>query len=173
MGEGESLGNRILAGIIICLGIAVAIAWFEGLGLGTEEINQAFENPDLITSLSESTFGYLLVPYSLLSATGAVVPIFAWGTGGFIGGLITKRPDKGLLVGLVSVGIAWIVFSFLSGVLAGFSFKKSISVLANQAGGLEKDLITACLAAAVPAALGGIITRERKIEIQPVDRLRE
>lgn len=157
--------KRILAGIIICLGIAAAIAWFEGLGLGTEEINQAFENPNLRSALTESTLSYLLVPYSLYNGTGTLVPIVAWAAGGFVAGLVTKDPGKGLFVGLLSVGIAWIAFSYLSGAIAGLSFRESILALAQQAKGVEKDLITAGLAAAVPGIIGGAITSEGKVKV--------
>lgn len=164
------MAKRILAGIVICLGIAVTIAWFEGLELGVEEIENAYEDPNLRSALTESTLGYLLIPYSLYEGTGAVVPIVAWAAGGFVAGLITKSPSKGLLVGILSVGIAWIVLSYLSGTLAGLSFRESLSALVHQARGMEKDLFTALIAVVIPSIIGGAITKKEKVEIIPMGK---
>lgn len=165
--------KRVVAGIIICLAIAMGIAWVEGLGLGTEEVEQAFDDPNLRENLTKSTLGYLLIPYSLYSSTGTFIPIFAWAAGGFVAGLVSKSSGKGVFIGLVSVGIAWLALSYLSGVLAGLSFTESISALTQQAEGIEQDLIVAVLAAAVPGYIGGTITSDQKVEVVPMSRPEE
>lgn len=164
------MAKRVLVGIVVCLGIATAIAWFEGLSLGTETVNQAFQNANLRVSLAKSTLSYLLIPYSLYSGTGALIPLLAWAAGGFVAGLITKSLGKGLLVGFLSVGIAWLLFSYLTGVFADLSFQQAIRALASQARGMEKDLLAASAAAVVPAIIGGAITAEEKVKILPVQR---
>jgi len=123
--------GSIIGGTIICLIVAIAIVYFQGLGLGAEEIKQAFEDPEAGKLLASSFLSYLLTPYSMYNAFGVLLPMVAWVLGGFLGGLISRSPGKALIMAILSVAVVWVVLGFISGSMAGLSFEQTIHTLVD------------------------------------------
>lgn len=154
--------GSLAGGIIICLIVAIAIAFFQGLGLGTEEIKQAFEQPEAGKLLASSFLSYLLTPYTMYNSFGALLPIIAWAVGGFVGGMIARSSSKAVIMAILSVVIAWVVLGFVSGSMAGLSFEQTIRTLIDGVKGMEKNLTVAFVACLAGGIFGVAITKGGK-----------
>ena len=166
--------GSLAGGIIICLIVAIAIAFFQGLGLGTEEIKQAFEQPEAGKLLASSFLSYLLTPYTMYNSFGALLPIIAWAVGGFVGGMITRSSSKAVIMAILSVAIAWVVLGFVSGSMAGLSFEQTIRTLVDDVKGMEKNLTVAFVACLAGGIFGVAIAKGGKSkELERLERKRE
>ena len=151
--------GSIIGGTIICLIVAIAIVYFQGLGLGAEEIKQAFEDPEAGKLLASSFLSYLLTPYTMYNVFGVLLPMVAWVLGGFLGGLISRSPGKALIMAILSVAVVWVVLGFISGSMAGLSFEQTIRTLVDGVKGMEINLAVAFVACVVGGIFGGAITQ--------------
>lgn len=151
--------GSLAGGILLCLIVAIAIVYFQGLGLGTEEIKQAFEDPAAGKLLASSFLSYLLTPYTMYNTFGVLLPMVAWVVGGFLGGLISRSPGKAVIMAILSVAVVWVVLGFISGSMAGLSFEQTIHTLVDGVKGMEKNLAVAFVACLAGGIFGGTITR--------------
>ena len=154
--------GSLAGGILLCLIVAIAIVYFQGLGLGAEEIKQAFEDPEAGKLLASSFLSYLLTPYTMYNTFGVLLPMVAWVVGGFLGGLIARSPGKAVIMAILSVAVVWVVLGFISGSMAGLSFEQTIRTLVDGVKGMEKNLAIAFVACLAGGIFGGTITRGGK-----------
>ncbi len=150
--------GSLVGGILLCLIVAIAIVYFQGLGLGTEEIKQAFEDPEAGKLLASSFLSYLLTPYTMYNSFGVLLPMVAWVVGGFLGGLIARSPGKAVIMAILSVAVVWVVLGFISGSMAGLSFDQTIRTLVDGVKGMETNLGVAFVACLAGGIFGGAIT---------------
>lgn len=168
------MGGSTAGGVILCLVVAIAIVYVQGLGLGVEEIKQAFEQPAAGKLLASSFLSYLLTPYTMYNSFGALLPMVAWAVGGFVGGMIARSPSKAVIMAILCVAIAWVVLGFISGSMAGLSFEQTIRTLVDDVKEMEKNLAVAFVACLAGGIFGGAITKgEKNKKLEGLEKERE
>ena len=142
---------RVLVGTLFCLAAAILIVFFVSLGNDMESIAALGS-----TSIFTSIFALLLSPLtSVLMGYWSVFAALA--VGGLIGGLLTKSPIGGLLMGLLSCGIILILFL---GITIGFDLSLWWSWVQGVDSSIVADLALCAGIMGGVGAIGGKLTAE-------------
>ena len=142
---------RVLLGTLFCLAAAILIVFFVSLGNDIENIAALGS-----TSIFTSIFALLLSPLtSVLMGYWSVFAALA--VGGLIGGLLTKSPTGGLLMGLLSCRIILILFM---GITLGFDFDLWVAWVQAWDSSIVADVALCAGIMGGVGAIGGKLTAD-------------
>lgn len=144
---------RILAGLLFSLAASILIIFFVTLGYTLSEF------PELGTSsMFLVVFAVLLNPLTAIDM-GIWSVIAAIAVGGFIGGLISKSPTSGLMVGLLSFVVIFILFL---GLTVGFDIGAWVLWVTTHGSNVAFDLLLCVAIFAGTGSIGGKLTAEKE-----------
>lgn len=145
---------RILAGLVFSLAASILIVFFVTLGYDLS----AFSSLGT-TETYKVVFAVLLSPLTAINMSIWSV-IAAIAVGGLLGGLISKSPTSGLVVGLLSFAAIFILFL---GLTLGFTnFSGWLTWVETYASSIAIDLLLGAALFAGTASIGGKLTAEKE-----------
>ena len=145
---------RILAGLLFSLAASILIVFFVSLGYDVSGFT------DLgTTETYKIIFAVLLNPLTAINL-GHWDVIAAIAVGGLLGGLISKSPTSGLLVGLLSFVAIFLLFLGLS--LGFTNFSGWLTWVETNASNIALDLLLCAAIFAGTASIGGKLTAEKE-----------
>lgn len=142
---------RILAGLLFSLAGSILIVFFVSLGYDTSGFTALGT-----TETDKIVFAVLLNPLTAINLSHWDV-IAAIAVGGLLGGLISKSPTTGLLVGLLSFIV--IFFLFLGLTLGFTNFSGWLTWVKYN---IALDLLLCAVLFAATGAIGGKLTAEKE-----------
>lgn len=142
----------MIVGTLFCLVAAILIVFFVTLGYQTTNFPE-LGNP----AHYQAIFALLLNPLTAIMA-GEWSVIAALGVGALIGGLISKSPLSGILVGLVSFVVILILFL---GLTIGFDVSLWITWVTTYGSNVAGELALCAGILAGVGAIGGKLTAEK------------
>jgi hypothetical protein len=143
---------RIIGGALFCLAAAVLTVFFVDYGYNLTDY-----------ALLGTTDQYYVIFAQLLSPVTAIqlghyVTISALGLGALIGGLLSKGPTAGLIVGLIAFGV---IFMLFLGLTVGFDFNAWIAWVTTYGSNVVGDLALAAGILGGVGAIGGKLTSDQ------------
>lgn len=140
---------RILLGLVFSLAAEILIVFFVTLGYSLGDF------PELgASSMFSVIFALILSPFTAIKL-GIWSILAAIAVGGFIGGLASRSPVNGLIAGLLSFVVIFILFL---GLTIGFDVNAWITWVVTNGGSIAGDLALCAGIFAGLGAIGGKIT---------------
>ena len=144
---------RVLVGTLFCLAAVILIVFFVSLSKDVGDFSELGS-----ISTFQLVFALALSPLTAMQMTPPIWSVFAaLAVGGLIGGLVSKSPTGGLLVGLLSCAIILILFM---GITLGFDFNLWVAWVQAWDSSIVADLALCAGIMAGIGAIGGKLTAE-------------
>ncbi|MFX1295179.1 MAG: hypothetical protein ACFFD2_10055 [Promethearchaeota archaeon] len=142
---------RILIGLLFSLAASILIVFFVTLGYNLSNYSSLGS-----TAIYQTIFAAVLSPLTSIKM-GLWSVIAAIGVGAFIGGLLSKSPLGGLIVGLLSFATILVIFMIIT---IGFDFSAWITWVQTWDSSVIADIALCAGLFGGIAAIGGKLTSE-------------
>ncbi|NVM55077.1 MAG: hypothetical protein HWN66_15335 [Candidatus Helarchaeota archaeon] len=150
--NGDLMGAaRVLVGMLFCLAASILIVFFVTLGYAVGNFSDL---GDII--MFQAIFALLLSPLTAINM-GLWSVIAALAVGGLLGGLVSKSPTAGLVMGLLSFLVIFILFL---GITVGFDIDAWITWVTSWDSYIVVDVVLSLGLLAGIGAIGGKLTAE-------------
>ena len=142
-------GIRFILAFLFTAIVSLAVAFFVALGGTINDLQTLIGDVETAKNWGIAVLSILVVPYQF-AKIGSYAPLASYIVGGFIGGLISKKPARGMIAAALVVLIYFVIYIVLVATTPALQTLKDIAI----------DLVVTLVIALISSGFGAMFTEK-------------